>query len=78
MTPSPVQNLIESDQDYAEQEFTFTFTRKEISTIVASVATCRAQLSDPFARSLCREVLAKIAAHAEYQASKRSRKRELS
>ncbi len=75
---SPVQAAIESDQEYAEQEFTFTFTRKEISTIVASVATCRATLSDPFARSLCREVLAKIAAHAEYQASKRPRKGELS
>ncbi len=78
MTPSPVKDLIESDQEYAEQEFTFSFTRKEISTIVASVATCRAQLSDSFARSLCREVLAKNAGHAEYQASKRPRKGELS
>lgn len=78
MTPNPVQNLIESDQEYAQQEFTFTFTRREIAAIWASVSTCRAQLSDSFARSLCREVLAKIVAHAEYQASKRPRKGELS
>ncbi len=77
MTTSPVQDLIEEDDAYAQQEFTFTFTRRDIATITASVATCRAQLSEPFARSLCREVLAKIAAHAEYQASKRPRKGEL-
>ncbi len=77
MTPSPVKDLIEEDEAYAQQEFTFTFTRKEIATIVASVSTCRAQLGDPFSRSLCREVLAKIGGHEEYQASKRPRKGEL-
>jgi hypothetical protein len=62
--------LLAADLAYANEEFTFTFTRAEVSSIVASVQVCRLTLSGT-ARSLCRSVLARIASNEAYQASKK-------
>lgn len=72
-----MQRMVEADKEYAEQEFQFTFNRKEIGAITASLQVCCHQL-DPFAQGLIRSALARIEGHEEYQQSKRPRKRALS
>ena len=78
MTSPDLKTTIEADSNYASQKFTFTFTRTEISTIVASVLTCKAQLSDAFDRQLCERVLDHIQANEVYQQSKRPSREGLS
>lgn len=72
-----MQREVEADKEYAEQEFQFTFNRKEISAIAASLQVCYRSL-DPFARGLIRSALERIEGHEEYQQSKRPRKGALS
>jgi len=70
-----IKELIEADPAYSAEEFTFTFTRAEISAIVASVQACREQLTEPSERALCRSVLARIGSNETYVRSKRPLKR---
>ena len=65
-----IKELIEADPAYSAEEFTFTFTRAEVSAIVASVQTCREQLSGT-PRALCRIVLARIGSNEAYVRSKK-------
>ena len=70
--------MLAEDKEYSQHEFTFTFTRAELSAIQASLEICRLQLEPGTARSLCRSALAKIGAHEQYQRSKRPAKGRLS
>ena len=65
-----IKALFDADLAYAREEFTFTFTRAEISAIIASVQTCREQLSGT-SRALCRSVLARIGSNEAYVRSKK-------
>jgi len=65
-----IKTLLEADPAYAADEFTFTFTRAEVGAIVASVQTCREQLSGT-PRALCRSVLARIGSNEAYVRSKK-------
>jgi len=66
-----IGELISADPAYAGEEFTFTFTRAEVSTIIASVQTCRELLNEPTERALCRSVLARIGSNEAYVRSKK-------
>lgn len=66
-----IKALLDADLAYAREEFTFTFTRAEISAIVASVQACREQLTEPSERALCRSVLARIGSNEAYVRSKK-------
>lgn len=66
---SLIEQLLQSDPEFAEHEFQFTFNRKDIATITATLTMMMPRLA-PFNRSLCESVLAKIRAHEEYQKSK--------
>jgi hypothetical protein len=72
-----LRTMLEADKEYASHKFTFTFTRAEVSSIIASLTVCQ-ELLDGISKELCGQVLAKIEGDETYKQSRRPARGNLS